>query len=437
MNEITQHKLATNNSKLVLFAFVVTVLFQITAYKFIWGIEGVSRLLNIATIVIFSGYALNALLKFKFNENVVNFYIIPGILVYIGFFINISISSISNLNIVKQYGLIIPWAIYLAIPGLVKFGKLNATTLWRYFNNFMLATVSISVVEYYLLFSGVIAPRPIVTDGGPFLAGYFSMLYGIEMGEFQGELHYRFYASFMEPGTLAMFLLPAMAYAFLHRKYFSLLIYSFAMYLSDSLGGFIGVAMLIPLLVYFRFHKKGVLLPIAFCIISIFLVAIFFADDLVERYEKKGLDASIREESASVFVKKLPSLLLNYPLGLPRTETTEQAQQHAAYSGGNTAIGIIYNLGGIPSFVGYLAVLFVSLWYAIISLFRKGLSPDEQAAAVSIFCLLPFIFQRTVVWDSSIFALLFAPFVIGFLQGAHRTYRATEISQLTTDARPT
>lgn len=427
MNKITQHKLAANNSKLVLFAFVVTVLFQITAYKSIWGIEWVSRLLNIATIIIFSGYALNASIKFKFNENVVNFYIIPGILVYIGFFINISINSISNINIINQYGLIIPWAIYLATPGLVKFGKLDVPSLWRYFNYFMLATVSISIVEYYLLFSGFIAPRPIDTDGGHFLAGYFSMLYAIETG----ELHYRFYASFLEPGTLAMFLLPAMAYAFLHRKYFSLVVYFIAMFMSDSLGGFIGVAMLIPLLIYFRFHKR-VLLPIFFSSLSIFLIVTFFADDFLERYEQKDLSASVREESFSDFAKNLPNLFLNYPLGLPRTETTEQAQQHAAYSGGNTAIGIIYNLGGIPSFVGYIAVLFVSLWYAIISLFRKGLSLDEQATVVSIFCLMPFIFQRTVVWDSSIFALLFAPFVIGFLQGAHRTYRTTQISQLTT-----
>lgn len=414
MNKLTQHKLATNNSKLVLFAFVVTVIFQITAYKSIWGIEWVSRLLNIATIVIFSGYALNASIKFKFHENVIYFYTIPGILVYIGFFINISISAISNLGIINQYGLLIPWAIYLAIPGLVKFGKLDVPSLWRYFNYFMLATVSISIVEYYLLFSGFIAPRPIVTDGGPFLAGYFSMLYAIETG----ELHYRFYASFMEPGTLAMFLLPAMAYAFLHRKYFSLVVYSIAMFMSDSLGGFIGVAMLIPLLVYFRFHEKGVLLPICFSSLSIFLIVAFFAGDFREQYEQKDLSASVREESASGFVKNLPNLFLNYPLGLPRTDTTEQARQHAAYSGGNTAIGIIYNFGGIPSFVGYLAVLCVSFWYAIISLFRKGLSLDEQATVVSIICLMPFIFQRTVVWDSSVFALLFAPFVIVFLRGA-------------------
>lgn len=408
---IDQHKLSTtNNSKLVLFAFALTVLFQITAYKYIWGIEWVSRLINIAAIIIFSGYALNYLLKFKFNKNVITFYIAPGILVCIGGFVNISISSISNLNIINQYGLLIPWAIYLAIPGLVKLGKLDIPALWRYFHYFMLATVSISVVEYFLLFFGFIALRPIDTSGGAFLAGYFSMLYAIETG----ELHYRLYSSFLEPATLAMFLLPAMAYTFLHRKYFSLMVYFIAMFMSDSLGGFIGVAMLAALLIYFRFHKMA-LLRILFSLLSIFIIATFFADDFRDRYERKGSSASIREESLSGFVENLPNLFLSYPLGLPRTETTKQAQQHALYSGGNTAMGVAYNLGGIPSFLGYLAVLSVSLWYAIISLFRKGLSLDEQAAVVSVFCLMPFIFQGSTVWDSSIFALLFAPFVIGLL----------------------
>lgn len=427
MNKIAQHKFATKNSKLVLIAFVMTVLFQITAYKFIWGIEWASRLLNTILIVTFSGYALSTLLKFKFNRNVVIFYIIPGSLVYLGFFINISYSSMSNVNVINQYGLLIPWAIYLTIPGLTKLGKLDVSSLWRCFNYFMLATVSISIVEYYLLFSGFITPRPIVTSGGFFLAGYFSMLYGIATG----ELHYRLYASFLEPGTLAMFILPAMAYAFLHRKYLSLAVYFIAIFMSDSLGGFIGVALLAPLLIYFKFHKQ-VWFAAFLSIFSTILIVTFFANNFLERYDLKGLSASIREESLSSFTKALPSLLLDYPLGLQRTESTEQAQQHSAYTGGNTAIAVAYNGGGIPSFLGYIAVLLVSLWYAIASLFRNGLLLDEQAAVVSVLCSMPFIFQRTVVWDSSVFALLFAPFVIGFLQGDCKTYRSNQTSPLTT-----
>jgi hypothetical protein len=421
MIKITSSKLAKKNSKLVIFAFVMTVIFQITAYKFIWGIEWVSRLLNIATIVTFSGYAFNALGKFKFNANVVNFYIIPGILVYIGFFINISINSISNLNVINQYGLVIPWAVYLAIPALVKFGNLEISSLWRYFNYFMLVTTSISIVEYYLSFSGFIALHPIVTDGGSFLAGYFSMLYATETG----ELHYRFYASFMEPGTLAMFLLPAMAYAFLHRNYISLIVYFIAMVMSDSLGGFIGLAMLIPLLIYFRF-KKMRLFSVALSCFSIILMITFFAADFFGQYEEKGVSREDREVNTLYVVKNLPSLMLDYPLGLPLAESTEQLQKNTHYSGSNFTPGNAFNLGGILSFLGYLTILFVSLCYAVFSLFRKGLSLDEQGAVVSIFCLIPFIFQRAVVWDTSVFALLFAPFVIDFLQGVNKTYSITQ-----------
>ena len=151
MNKLTRPKLANDNSWLVLFTFVITVIFQITAYKFIWGIEWVSRALNIVTIIISSLYAINTLSRFKFDQNVINFYVIPGLLVYIGFFINISIESVLNINVINQYSLMIPWAIYLAIPGLVKFGKLDVSSLWRYLHYFMLATVSISIVEYFLL----------------------------------------------------------------------------------------------------------------------------------------------------------------------------------------------------------------------------------------------------------------------------------------------
>lgn len=416
MNKPTRHKLANNNSWLVLYAFVITVFFQITAYKFIWGIEWVSRALNIVAIIIFSLYAIYTLSRFKFDNNVIKFYIFPGLMIYIGFFINISIGSVLNINVISQYGLLVPWAIYLAIPSLVNFGKLDVSSLWRYFHYFMLATVSISIIEYYLLFSGLIVSRQIFTSGGPFFASYFSMLYAIETG----DLHYRLYASFMEPGSLAMFLLPAMAYAFFFRKYFSLVIYAIAMYLSDSLGGFVGVAMLIPLLIYFRYREARVL-AFVLTFLTLFFVINFFADNLFEQYENKGNSKIDREVSYLGLIENLPSLLLNYPFGLPLTESTNQAQENDAYHGGNFTPGNAFNLGGILSFLGYLAVLFVSLWYAIATLFRKGLSLDEQAAVVSILVLMPFIFQRTVVWDYSIFALMFAPFVIGYLRRATKS----------------
>ena len=411
MKTLTQYQLQQRNSPVVIFAFIVTILFQVTAYKFIWNIGSISRLLNVVAIVIFSGYSFYAIWKFKFNRYVFGFYIIPGLLVYIGFFINITISSISNISLINQYGLLIPWAIYLAIPYLMKFGKLDALSLWRYFCDFMLVTVSISILEYFLLFSGFITPRPIITSGGPFLAGYFSMLFGTE----SGELHYRFYSSFMEPGDLAMFLLPAMAYAFLQRKYISLVIFLIAMYMTDSLGGFVGVAMLVPLLAYFKIHKKK-FISIILSLFIITIIGVGFSNDFFERYKEKDQSASVREESLSGMSNKVSKLLINYPFGLPLTESTEQAEKIGEYSGSSFTPGNAFNVGGILSFVGYLVILFVSLWYAAFSLFRNRLSIEEQAGVASIIVLLPFIFQRMVVWDSSIFALIFAPYIIRYLQ---------------------
>ena len=94
INNVMQLKLIAINSKLVVFAFVTIVLFQITVYKNIWGMEYFSRLLNIAFCVVFSAYALYAIVlkSIKINKNVFIFYIIPGLLVYVGYFINITIT---------------------------------------------------------------------------------------------------------------------------------------------------------------------------------------------------------------------------------------------------------------------------------------------------------------------------------------------------------
>ena len=415
MIKTKEYKQKDANSILILFAFFVTVIFQITVYKHIWGIELISRWINTVSILLFSGYSINSFIKYRFNKDVYKYYIFPGILVYTGFFINITLSSIININIINQYGLLICWAIYLAIPGLVNLGKLDISSLWRYFNYFMLVTVSLSIVEYYAMFDGVITPRPIMTSGGPFLAGYFSILYEVGIG----ELHYRFYSSFLEPGTLAMFLLPAMAYAFLHHKYVSLIVYSIGMYLSDSLGGFIGVVMLVPLLLYTKFNKRF-FLPIIISLLSIFSIVTFFGSDLTEQHRNKEYSSSSREQNFTDTVKNLPQLFVEAPLGLPLTESTERAQKNKNYYGSNFTPGYAFFLGGIISFIGYIVILFVSIWYAIASFFRKDLSLDEQAAVVSIFSLIPFIFQRSVVWDTSIFALLFAPFVIKFLEEVRR-----------------
>lgn len=129
MNKIKKYTQESSNSKLVLFAFLTTVIFGITAYKYIWGIELISRVLNITSVILFSIYAINSFNKYSFNQNVYKYYVLPGLLVYVSYFNNISISSINNVKVINQYGQLICWALYLAIPGFVKSGKFVISAL--------------------------------------------------------------------------------------------------------------------------------------------------------------------------------------------------------------------------------------------------------------------------------------------------------------------
>jgi len=401
------------NSKIFIFAFVVS-LFQITAYKYIWSLEVFSRLINLILLSIFVWYLASFYYKSKLGKRLMYLYVLPGFLIALGLFINVSYSAFSNTKILNQYASIISWVIYLSIPIFVIYKKINVSLLWKYFNLFMTGVVSLSIVEYFLIFFGYVQTRLILTSGGPFLAGFFSMLYGIEAGNSEIEIHYRFYASFMEPGTLAMFLLPVIAYTFIHSKYFNLAIYLIAMYLTDSLGGLIGLFCLIPLLFYLKYRRSTLKNLLLFFIISLSILLNY--EYFKDRYEKKGASASVRENSALNFVANFPLLVLRYPFGLPRTELTSDSEKNRLYSGSNFALGTAYMKGGFIAFIGYSFVILISLAYSARSFFHKGLDNDEKVVVASLFCMIPFIFQRATIWDSSIFAFLYCPYLIVFLK---------------------
>lgn len=410
------------NSHFVLYLFVITILFQVTGLKFIWSIESISRIANLLTLIIIFGYTIKVIGTGCYLRKIWYYYLIPGIMIVGGMFLNISINALSNFKLVSFFGLTLPWFTYLAIPSLIKKEAINTETLWRYFYYFMLWANIMGLIEYILIFAGWGASmRVLNTPYGVFLGGRFSLLHMLE----DGIAHYRYYACFMEPGTLAMFLLPAIAYAFFHRKYIALSIFVTGLIMSDSLGGFIGAAMLTPMLIYFRGKIRAI--GLLLCFFSILLLVINFYDALYQRYENKQNSRIVREENLSNTIANLPEFLINYPLGMPLYESTGKAQQNKLYSGSNFALGNALHRGGVVSLLGYIAILAVSLWYALSRALRKDLSVDEQVTIVSILCLMPFIFQRTGLWDSSLFALLFAPSIIFYLQGGRQEKRSALI----------
>lgn len=402
------------NSAIVVSVFILVILFQLTTFKFIWNIQILARLSNLVILIGASVLFLHALVSSKFNKKVYFYYILPGLMIYSGFFINLSINSIFNISVINQFGLLLPWAIYLTIPKLMKRGTLNSGDLWRYYYYFMFVAVALSILEYILVFHGLLGLRSIATSGGRFLAAWFSIFHELE----DGSVYYRIYACFPEPGTLAMYLLPAMAYAFFNKRKIGLILFGVALFLTDSLGGYISLSIFLLVAIYMYFGEK--LLSRLFILWLLFFVAVVFfigySQEFLNSYEQKQNSRIVRESNLANFIYEFPRLMIDYPLGFTLSESTEAAASNQDYFGSTFALGNAFMLGGVSAFFGYLAVLLVSASVSIKALFRTNLSKEEKIVYSSLVALLPFIFQRTTVWDGAIFAFLFAPVIIRSLQ---------------------
>lgn len=401
-----------HNSQFVLAMFWLVVVFQLTSLKYIWGLETLARVANLLALVMLSVYAIYGLLFRKFDRTVWYFFILPGLLVFAGMLLNITLNTILDLSVGSYYGLVLPWAAYLAIPMLLKKGAVDSESLWRQFYYFMVAAVVLGLSDYVSVFAGLSTLRPISTPGGNFLAGRFSLLYGLS----DGTPHYRFYACFPEPGTLAMFLLPALAYAALHKKIVGAFILLVGFYFTDSLGGYISLLMLAVVLVFVQFKKGRFTIPaIIISLVVACMLWISFGDYITTTYEGRNESRTIREENFSNTATYLPYMIFNNPLGFRLAESSFEEDRQYNF-GSNFTIGNALQFGGISAFLGYLTCVLVSLACAVSSLIVRDNSVREKIVFCSIIVLFPFIVQRTVVWDSALFAFLFAPSIIGVLQ---------------------
>ena len=402
------------NSRFVLALFWVTILFQITVLKHIWAIESLSRLFNLTALLLVIIYAIHSMFSLRLKMNTWRFYFMPGFLVFSGMFLNIALNSISNLKLINYFGMLLPWVIYLTMPALLKNKVCDSETLWRYFYYFMLMAVILGLSDYFLVFSGKLSMHLISIPNGNFLAGRFSILFLLK----DGSAHYRFYSCFGEPGTLAMFLIPVIAYAYFYKKYIGLSVFIYALYLSSSLGGLIAIAIIIPLLVFVSINKRKVPLaiPSGVLILILSVIVVNYMDNFTFVYKEKRRSATVREDNVKNTIINLPSMLVNNPIGFKLTEGSSSASKNQYYYGSNFAPGRIIQMGGISAFLGYSVIFLVSLVAAFLRIIRKNLSLEEKVVFTSLIILFPFIFQRSTVWDTAIFAFLFAPSIINFLQ---------------------
>jgi hypothetical protein len=412
----------TMRSGIVLFVFFLIVLCQLSMLKFVLGIEGIASIVNSLMLLGFSILGLRNIVMGVFARNVWGAYLFPGILVFGGFLLNISLNLIDNPHVANYLGLIIPWAAFLAVPFFIR-DLVETEKIWRFFYRFMLFVSIIGLLEYVLIFNNILSLRVLNTPYGNFLTGGISVF----LMPADGLPHHRMHSIFPEPGTYAMYLLAAIMYALVNKKYFGLLVFAIAFFLTDSLGGYISLILLMLLFVFIKVRRTRFSLGVT--MIPVFILAIglvgYVAPYLSETYSNKGESAEVREGNFADVIEKLPSLMLDEPMGMTLAEESISNSAHNKYLGSNFAPGTAYTMGGDFAFLGYSAVIITCLWVSFVSLRNGSADFDQQIVFPVLLIAFPFVFQRLTIMDSATFAFLFAPSIIRYLRRKRSVTRST------------
>jgi hypothetical protein len=401
------------NSYWVVGIFFCIILFQVTALKYIWSLEVLSKNLNILILFFLIFYGILNVLTQKFDKQIWYYYLLPGILVMVGMMLNVTYNVLFDIGLLSTYGLVIPWAAYIITPALVKKRIINTSVLWNYYYKFLVWFNILGLLDYVLVFGGYISFKPKKTPFGLFSMGKFSLLYPLE----DGELHFRYYSCFLEPGTLAMFLLPAIAYAFFNKKYIGLAILLTSFFLTYSLGGIFSLVLLVLIIMFILFRKaiKKALLGFFIIILTSLTIWFTYGDFFKQSFEDKGESKTVREDNFTNSIIKLPELMLKYPIGLPLVVKTEDYEKNKDYLGSNFTPANAFHIGGFISFLGYILILVITVGIALTRVLFYSLNTEENIVFSSLIVLFPFVIQRSVVWDSALFGFLFAPTIIQVL----------------------
>ena len=332
------------------------------------------------------------------------YYLLPLMLIVLGFSINFVLAL--NPDSIVQVSKFLPYLGALTIPF---FKKYDLARCWKIFYIFMLWGAVIGLFEYIAMSGGFLQPVSIETSRGVFLKGIFSILHSLD----DGTAYYRFYGVFAEPGTLAMYLIPALVYALVYSKKLAVGVFLIAIAMSDSLGGYISVLIVVYLFLNWQVGESTYK---TLAKMMVFLLAggvlLMITDALIVRYAAKGLSASGREDQFFYFADNFIAILIDKPFGFileGGKSMSTLANDHKNYLGNNFSFFAAFVQGGLLSFVGY--TMFFSLnVIVILKYFWQNHDPDRitACAMLSLPGMLIFAFQRPTILESLLFAFLFA-----------------------------
>jgi hypothetical protein len=395
--------------------FWVVAIFQVSILPDTLGIGLVSRVVNTLTLVGLLACSLGYLAG-RMSERVLVFYCFPVGLIILGYLVNI-VRSLS-LEELPYLGLVLPWAAALSVPFTRGF---DSNHYWRLFYRFMLVISIIALVEYAAVFLGFLGTTAIKTSRGEFLKGIFTIFHGLD--DPNEPVYDRMYGVFAEPGTCAMFLLPALAYALVYRRILGVIVFLWCMALTVSLGGYIGLVVLLLTFVYWETRNRSAVTAIFtwLCVlIALSIAAGSLYGPFTETYAQKGESAILREDNVTLFFSHFLEIVFQVPFGMDLTghSLSDLAGSNRLFIGTTFSIGNALEIGGLSSFLGYTMFLIVNTMCWLRAVIRRGQTKNKALACVCISfpAVIIFVVQRTTLFDSALYSFLFAGPILGLLR---------------------
>jgi hypothetical protein len=392
-------------------AFWAVIAFQITVLPDTLGVGTIARVANTLALVLFFVCSMSVLAS-QISERVLVFYCLPILLIIVGYLANVLRSA--NVEALSYLGLIIPWFAALSVPFTKGF---DAERYWRLFYRFMLVASIVALLEYVAMFSGFLHPSILETKRGEFLKGVFTIFLGLQ----DGTPFNRMYGVFAEPGTFAMYLLPALAYALVHRKILAAVLFLVCMLLTASLGGYLGIVLVAVAFVQWEAKRRGAVASLFVALAAAVIAACTFGtvyEFFAESYIDRGESAAAREANLDLFLKHFFDIVFEDPLGmkLHGDSLTELARSDRLYIGSNFTVGSALVVGGLMSFIGYVVFLLVNIVCWLRAIGRASHSTVMECVCVSFPAVLSFVVQRATIFDSALYSFLFAVPILSVLR---------------------
>jgi hypothetical protein len=388
---------------------LVALVFQISVLPDTLDIPVISRATNATALVVYMGLALRAMSR-PLQVRTWVMYMLPVGLVFIGITLNILRSL--GLGTVGYIGQLLPWSAALAVPFMRSY---NSEDAWQAYFRFMYFFSAVALVEYYGVFEGRLSTKLIFTERGEFLQGVVTLFHVLN----DGTPHARLYGVFPEPGTYAMWLIPAMAYSWLRQQWPALAVYGVSIFLTGSLGGLIALLLTATVLSLRSIRR---VLPRLLLACTIGMTGWAITSPYIQKaYEDKGNSATVRENNVMGFVGALPEQLSAYAFGVPLDKggsLSDEADRDKRFLGLNFSPYVMLLLGGIVSLLGYIWLL-TTVTVAFGKKLMTGVTGESGSACaiLTLPAMLLFIVQRQSVFETTLFAFLYAGPLLEWTRG--------------------